>query len=271
MSKTLTTRRQNAIDALRWTTCLVALAAATGCSLLKKEEAKQEAAPAATDTAAPAPAEPAANAADATRYPDEIAESGTIATKRLSVVRKSADQTSEILARLNAGTAVNRKARRGAYYLIEFPSGNPVTMKPGWVVQDDLNTIVQAAATTTATTTASAAATTTATPTATGTEAAATAAPTATGTEAAATAAPTTTATAPAATTTSTAAATVAPTAPVGGRPPRLIIKKPLPKRANPTAPDLVSWGSASPSCSDGARKVFSRQGINFLGEGVRV
>lgn len=71
------------------------------------------------------------------RYSDEGPEIGTTTIKRPSIARKSADQASEIIGRIGVGTAVNKKARKGPYYLIEFPSA-PGQMSLGWVVQDDI-------------------------------------------------------------------------------------------------------------------------------------
>lgn len=71
-----------------------------------------------------------------TRYGDEGPESGTVVTRKQLSIHKSADQGSDVLGRLGPGTGVNKKARHGAYYLIEWPSAQG--MKPGWVLQDEI-------------------------------------------------------------------------------------------------------------------------------------
>lgn len=100
----------------------------------------------------------AAPESDVTRYSDEGPEIGTVVTRRQSIVRKSADQASEILSRLGPGAAVNKKARHGPYYLVEFPFA-PGQMRLGWLLQEDLNApnpVATVTATTTATVTATA-------------------------------------------------------------------------------------------------------------------
>lgn len=72
-----------------------------------------------------------------TRYGDEGPESGTVLTKRAVTLHKSADQGSDVVGRVGPGTGVNKKARHGAYYLVDWPT--PTGMKPGWLLQDDIN------------------------------------------------------------------------------------------------------------------------------------
>lgn len=110
----------------------------------------------------------AAPESDVTRYPDEGPEIGTVLLKTASIARRSADQSSEILSRLGPGTAVNKKARKGPYYLVEFPFA-PGQMRLGWIEQNDVNAPAPVATTTTTNTapivvrpTATASATTTA-------------------------------------------------------------------------------------------------------------
>jgi hypothetical protein len=74
-----------------------------------------------------------------TRYSDEGPELGTSLTRRVTIVRKAADQGAEILSRLGPSTAVNKKARHSAYYLVDYPTGQPGEMKPGWILQEDIN------------------------------------------------------------------------------------------------------------------------------------
>lgn len=81
----------------------------------------------------------AAPESDVARYPDEGPEAGTVVTKKVVIARKAADQGSEILTRMGPGTAINKRARKGPYYLVEFPAA-PGQMRLGWVLQDDINT-----------------------------------------------------------------------------------------------------------------------------------
>lgn len=95
------------------------------------------------------------------RYTDEAPESGTVATRAFAKVRKAADDSSQELTQLGAGTNVTRKARKGAYTLVMWPSG-PGQLSPGWVPTSALSD-AKAVATTTPTTSATAAATAAAT------------------------------------------------------------------------------------------------------------
>ena len=74
-----------------------------------------------------------------TRYSDEGPESGTVFTKHGVPLRTAADGVSTVLKQLGPGTGVNKKARHGAYYLVDFPTGNPGEMKPGWLLQTDVS------------------------------------------------------------------------------------------------------------------------------------
>lgn len=85
------------------------------------------------------------------RYSDEGPESGTVYLVHDAILRKGADQSSDIISRLGRGTGVNKKARRGAYYLVDFPSAG--AMKPGWLPQSDVNSQPAVVTTTTPTVT----------------------------------------------------------------------------------------------------------------------
>ena len=74
-----------------------------------------------------------------TRYGDEGPESGTVFTKHGVTLRTAADGISTVLKQLGPGTGVNKKARHGAYFLVDFPTGNPGEMKPGWLLQTDVS------------------------------------------------------------------------------------------------------------------------------------
>lgn len=83
-----------------------------------------------------------------TRYSDEGPEIGTVFTKGGGVVRSAADQTSTILARLGPNVGVNKKARRGPYFLVDYPVG-PGQLKPGWIDQAEVTGTPVVATTTT--------------------------------------------------------------------------------------------------------------------------
>lgn len=95
------------------------------------------------------------------RYSDEGPESGTVFTTKDVVILKAAEGGGAVLSRLGRGTGVNKKARRGPYYLVDFPTTGG--MKPGWVAQSDVTTQAPQVVTT-VTTTAPPATTTTAPP-----------------------------------------------------------------------------------------------------------
>jgi hypothetical protein len=80
----------------------------------------------------------AAPESDVQRYSDEGPEIGTTTVRRVAIARKAADQGSEILHRIGPGTAVNKKARKGPYYLVEFPFA-PGQLRLGWILQEDAN------------------------------------------------------------------------------------------------------------------------------------
>jgi hypothetical protein len=102
------------------------------------------------------------DAAGVTRYNDEGPEIGTVTLRRSATARKAADQTSDIVARPGQGSAVNKKARHGGYYLVEVPTG-PNEMKLGWIEQNDVHSPAPPVTTTVATATATTTATTTVT------------------------------------------------------------------------------------------------------------
>jgi hypothetical protein len=87
-----------------------------------------------------------------TRYSDEGPESGTVFVKKPIIIRAKADNESAIVGRAGPGTAVNKKARHGAFYLVDFPSG-PGQMTPGWLDQDEVTGTPVVAHTTVTTTT----------------------------------------------------------------------------------------------------------------------
>lgn len=92
------------------------------------------------------------------RYTDEAPESGTVATRSSAKVRKAADDSSDLLTTLGPGTNVDRKARKGTYSLVMWPSGVG-QLSPGWVATSSLTEGARPVATTTTTTTTTAAAT----------------------------------------------------------------------------------------------------------------
>lgn len=111
-------------------------ASLVGCG--KKEEAP----------AAPAPAQTTIVTANGvqvqvreesgiSRYSDEGPETGTVKTNRPLELRKSADNTSAVVGKVGAGIMVNKKARRGAFYLVDFPATGG-GMTPGWLDQHEV-------------------------------------------------------------------------------------------------------------------------------------
>ena len=92
----------------------------------------------------------AAPESDVTRYSDEGPEIGTTTVRRVAVARKAADQGAEIITRIGPGTAINKKARKGPYYLVEYPAA-PNQMRLAWILQDDVNGAPTAAVTPTVT------------------------------------------------------------------------------------------------------------------------
>lgn len=123
----------------------------------KKEEAapqnNQPGTPGLQINAGPGSGVMAAPSSTVERYSDEGPEIGTTTIRQQSIARKSADQASEIVGRIGIGTAVNKKARKGPYYLIEFPSA-PGQMSLGWIPQSDVAGAPVPVATPTTTTTA---------------------------------------------------------------------------------------------------------------------
>ena len=78
-----------------------------------------------------------APASDVQRYSDEGPEIGTTTVRRVSLARKAADQGSEIIHRIGPGTAINKKARKGPFFLVEFPFTDG-QMRLGWILQEDV-------------------------------------------------------------------------------------------------------------------------------------
>lgn len=78
-----------------------------------------------------------APASDVQRYSDEGPEIGTTTVRRVALARKAADQGSEIIHRIGTGTAINKKARKGPFYLVEFPFTDG-QMRLGWILQEDV-------------------------------------------------------------------------------------------------------------------------------------
>jgi hypothetical protein len=83
------------------------------------------------------------------RYSDEGPEIGTITVRRVAIARKAADQGSEIITRIGTGTAINKKARKGPFFLVEFPDASG--MRLGWILQEDATGTAPVATTTTTT------------------------------------------------------------------------------------------------------------------------
>lgn len=71
------------------------------------------------------------------RYSDEGPEIGTVRTNRSLELRKSADNTSPVVGNVGAGVMVNKKARRGAFFLVDFPAAGG-GMTPGWLDQHEV-------------------------------------------------------------------------------------------------------------------------------------
>ena len=119
------------------------LAAAIGPAGCKKDDPAQTTAPPGntnvgiTVQGQPGPAQ-THEESGVTRYSDEGPEIGTVLTQRPTTVHKAADQSTDVLSRLGPGTAVNKKARHGPYFLVDYPTGTPGELKPGWVLQNDV-------------------------------------------------------------------------------------------------------------------------------------
>ncbi len=71
------------------------------------------------------------------RYSDEGPEIGTVRTNRTVELRKSADNTSPVIGNIGPGVMVNKKARRGAFFLVDFPATGG-GMTPGWLDQHEV-------------------------------------------------------------------------------------------------------------------------------------
>lgn len=71
------------------------------------------------------------------RYSDEGPEIGTVRTNRTVELRKSADNTSPVVGNIGPGVMVNKKARRGAFFLVDFPAAGG-GMTPGWLDQHEV-------------------------------------------------------------------------------------------------------------------------------------
>ena len=105
------------------------------------------------------------------RYNGETNEGGaTHATMKNVTLHKAADNGSEVVGTVGKGTFVNKKARLGAFTLVEFPFGAPGQLKKGWLENTKItpNTVAVTSTTAvpvlpTAPTTPTATATTTAT------------------------------------------------------------------------------------------------------------
>ncbi|MFO0659509.1 MAG: hypothetical protein U0165_06735 [Polyangiaceae bacterium] len=85
-----------------------------------------------------------------TRYTSETPDTGgTHATMKNVTLRKSADNSSEIVGSVGKGTYVNLRARYGAFSLVEFPYGAPGQLKKGWLDNNDItpNTVAVTSAT----------------------------------------------------------------------------------------------------------------------------
>lgn len=120
------------------TTAIVLLTglALAGCGK-KESEATQPAAPATTTITVNGAQVAVREEEGLTRYSDEGPESGTVFVSGDAVIRKGADMGSATIGRVGRGTGVNKKARRGPFYLVDYPvaSGG---MKPGWILQSDV-------------------------------------------------------------------------------------------------------------------------------------
>ena len=111
--------------------------ALAGCG--KKESAPTQPAAPATTTITVNGAQVAVREEEGiSRYSDEGPESGTVIVSSDAVVRKGADMGSPTLGRVGRGTGVNKKARRGPFYLVDYPVAGGA-MKPGWILQTDVS------------------------------------------------------------------------------------------------------------------------------------
>lgn len=107
-------------------------------SACKKEEPPPPAAPAQTTiVTANGVQVQVREEAGVSRYSDEGPEVGTVRTNRSLELRKSADNTSPIVGRVGPNIMVNKKARRGAFFLVDFPGGTG--MIPGWLDQNEVS------------------------------------------------------------------------------------------------------------------------------------
>lgn len=134
----------------KWTVVASAGVIVVGLLACKKDEEAPE--PVASASAEPAPADTAKEEKDAApaddkkkvkRYDDETTESGTVRVAvSLLRVYDEASTGGEVLTTLAKGTLVNRKARRGNFMLIEYPSGHK-ELSPGWVQIKQVSTKVE--------------------------------------------------------------------------------------------------------------------------------
>lgn len=128
----------------------------TACCKKKEEAAAQSSQPGGSGlqiNTGPGTGLMPAPSSDVVRYSDEGPEIGTTPVRRVAIARKAADQGSEIIHRIGAGTMVNKKARKGPFYLVEFPFTDG-QMRLGWILQEDV--LGAPTPTTTTTTTVSA-------------------------------------------------------------------------------------------------------------------
>ena len=70
-------------------------------------------------------------------YSDQRIESGTVSTRGSAVVRAEPTDSGKVLATLGNATMVERKARRGQWMLVNWPSGEK-QLSPGWVLSSTL-------------------------------------------------------------------------------------------------------------------------------------
>ena len=125
---------------------VLSLVALAGCG--KNESAPTQAAAPTTTTITVNGAQVAVREEEGLlRYSDEGPESGTVMTSTDANVRKGADMASPSIGRIGRGTGVNKKARRGPFYLVDYPSAGGA-MKPGWILQSDVSGQVPAVVTT---------------------------------------------------------------------------------------------------------------------------
>ncbi len=127
----------------KWTVGLSVIALGGALLACKKDEAPE---PAVTVAPAPAPEPPKVEEPKAEekkdevkRYDDEKEEKGTVKVGIFEMkIYQEADTSSTVLAKVGKGTLVNRKARRGSFLLIEYPSA-PGELSPGWAETRHIN------------------------------------------------------------------------------------------------------------------------------------